>query len=132
MSNTHSNKEYKSLKIKANDDIEINGHVYFISDKYLGSGNIISMPYETRKLYKIMFALYLDLQISTHKIEDITKITKKHIEDTITIIDKLICYITTGKLHIMNLTVIEKIIIDRVPESLLQKINPLIIEKIEI
>lgn len=118
----------KPSKLRINDDIEINGHIYFIPDKYIS--NLHMLSYELKKLYKIMFALYLDLQISSHKIENITKITKKHIDDTIIIIDKLLCYITTGKIYITNLTAIEKKIIDKIPESLLQKINPHIIEKI--
>ena len=38
--------------------------------------------------------------------------------------------ILTGKLYITTLTIIEKAILDKVPEYLLQSINPNIIEKI--
>ena len=37
----------------------------------------------------------------------------------------------TGKIYIVNISLIEKHIIEKIPESLLQKINPNIIEKID-
>ena len=118
-----------SIKIKVSDDIEINGNVYFIPDKYI-ENKFLSTEY--KQLYKLLLVLYLDLQITTHKIENITSITKLHIANGITIVDKLISYIYGGKLYITHLTALEKSILEKIPENLIHIINPLIIEKIEL
>ena len=78
--------------------------------------------------------MYLDSLITNCKIENIARITKSHINDAIIISDKLLSYILTGHIFITNsstLTTIEKAILEKVPEYLLQKINPNIIEKID-
>ena len=115
-------------KIKATNDIEINGNVYFIPDSYIDNK---FLPNEFKKLYKIMLAMYLDLQIVHNKIENITGITKTHIATGIIAIDKLISYIITGKIYITYLNIFEKEILKNIPESLIQIIDPNIIEKIE-
>lgn len=134
--NTKTNKTNntnKIIKIKANNDIEINGRIYFVPDKYIGN-SIFYLSTEHKNLYKIIFAMYLDSLITNCKIENIARITKSHINDATIIADKLISYILTGYIFITNsstLTTIEKAIIEKVPEYLLQKINPNIIEKID-
>ena len=123
----------KLIKIKANNDIEINGRIYFIPDKYIGSA-IFYLSFEHKNLYKIIFAMYLDSLITNCKIENISRITKNHIIDANIFTDKIISYILTGKASIINintLSIIEKTILDKVPEYLLQNINPNIIEKID-
>ena len=117
------------IKIKINDDIEINGIVYFIPDKYIENK---FLSYEYKKLYKLLLAIYLDLQLKHNKIDNITSITKIHMNSGIIIVDKLICYILTGKIYITNLTSLEKYMIDKIPEFLIQHINPNIIEKIDL
>ena len=116
-------------KIKASNDIEINGRVYFVPDKYIEN---TYLPIEFKKLYKFCFAMYLDMLITNHKIENISKITKIHITNAIQSSEKILNYIVTGKVYILNISLIEKNIIDKIPESLLLKINPNIIEKIDI
>jgi hypothetical protein len=117
------------LKIKINDDIEINGIVYFIPDKYIENK---FLSYEYKKLYKLLLAIYLDLQLKHNKIDNITSINKIHMNSGIIIVDKIISYILTGKIYITNLTSLEKCMIDKIPESLIQNINPNIIEKIDL
>lgn len=119
----------KLTKIKASNDIEINGRVYFVPDKYIENSYL---PIEFKKLYKFCFAMYLDMLITNHKIENISKITKIHITNAIQSSEKILNYIVTGKVYILNISLIEKNIIDKIPESLLLKINPNIIEKIDI
>jgi hypothetical protein len=121
----------KIIKIKANNDFEINGRIYFVPDKYIGN-SITYLSFEHRNLYKIIFAMYLDSLITNNKIENISRITKIHINDAILHSDKIISYILIGKTYITNLSIIEKLIIDKIPEYLLQKINPNIIEKIDL
>jgi hypothetical protein len=122
-------KDKDSIKIKGSDDIELNGIVYFISDKYIENK---FLSYEYKKLYKLILVLYLDLQIKNNKIENITTITKLHISNAIITADKLISYIFTGKVYITNLTSVEKYIIDKIPESLIYSVNHNILEKIDL
>ena len=131
MSDKDKNKDKKNhmIKIKANDDIEINGIVYFIPDKYIENK---FLSYEYKKLYKLILVIYLDLQIKNNKIENIKTINKLHISNGIIIVDKLISYIFTGKVYITNLTPLEKYIIDKIPDSLIQLVNHNIIEKIDL
>ena len=127
------NIKNKLIKVKANNDIEINGRIYFVPDKYIGN-SIFYLSTEHKKLYKIIFAMYLDKLISNYKIENIERITKSHINDANIFADKLLSYILTGKVSIVNasiLTIIEKSILEKIPENLLQNINPNIIEKID-
>ena len=131
--NTNANtklhtKQKELVKIKATDDIEINGTIYLIPDKYIENK---FLSYEYKKLYKLILAIYLDLQIINNKIDNITNITKLHISNGIIIVDKLISYIFCGKIYISNLTLLEKTILEKIPETLIQHINPQIIEKIE-
>ena len=121
-------KSKEFIKIKASDDIEINGNIYFIPDKYIENK---FLSYEYKKLYKLLLVIYLDLQIVNKKIDTITSITKLHIANGIIIVDKLISYIFCGKVYITNLTTLEKTILEKIPETLIQHINPQIIEKIE-
>ena len=123
------NKGKDIIKIKINDDIEINGIVYFIPDKYIENK---FLSYEYKKLYKLLLAIYLDLQLKYNKIDNIASINKIHINSGIIIVDKIISYILTGKIYITNLTSLEKYMIDKIPESLIQLINPNIIEKIDL
>ena len=125
-----NNKTNNFKKIKANNDIEINGIVYFIPDKYLGNA-LFYLSNEHKHLYKYIIALYIDALIITNKIENISKITKIHMNDSIICAEKILSYIIMGKVYINNLTNIEKIIIVKIPEYLIQKNNPNIIEKIE-
>ena len=129
----NKNTKNKLIKIKANNDIEINGRIYFVPDKYIGN-SIFYLSTEHKNLYKIIFAMYLDKLISNYKIENIQRITKTHINDANIFADKLLSYILTGKVSIVNssiLTTIEKSILEKIPENLIQNINPNIIEKID-
>ena len=124
------NKDSKDiLKIKINDDIEINGIVYFIPDKYI-ENKFLSNEY--KKLYKILLAIYLDLQIKNNKIKNISSIDKLHINNGIIIVDKLISYIFSGKIYITNLSVLEINMLEKIPEELIHNINPNIIDKIDL
>ena len=127
--NIHTNVKTAPIKVKAaSNDIEINGIVYFIPDKYI-ENKFLSNEY--KKLYKILLAIYLDLQIKNNKIKNITSIDKLHINNGIGIVDKLISYIFSGKIYITNLSLLEINILEKIPEELIHNINPNIIEKID-
>ena len=120
----------KNIKIKSTGDIEINGRVYFIPEKYI-SNTIINLGFEFKALYKIIIAMYLDLLIVNNKIESIITINKTHMNDACNSASKIICYITTGKLYISHIGYIENQILAKIPDYLYHKINPNIIEKID-
>ena len=115
-----------TTKLKLSNDININGRVYFVSDNYIENK---FLAYEHKQLYKFLLALYLDLQITTYKIESIKSITKTHINNGIIIINKLMSYITTGKVSTIHLSGLEKTILNTIPEELINTINPNSIEK---
>ena len=127
---TINDKANNFRKIKANNDIDINGIVYFIPDKYLGNA-ISYLSNEHKNLFKYIVAMYLDTLIMTNKIENISKINKTHMNDSVFCAEKLLSYIMMGKVYITNMTNIEKIIIAKIPEYLIQKTNPNIIEKLD-
>ena len=120
----------KKKKITATNDIEINGIVYFIPDKYLGNA-LFYLSNEHKNVYKYIIAMYLDTLIMSNKIDNISKITKKHVDDSIFLSEKIMSYIIMGKACITNLTTTEKLILSKIPENLIQKNNPTIIEKID-
>ena len=124
------NKSNNLKKIKANNDIEINGVVYFIPDKYLGSA-LFYLSNEHKNLFKYIVAMYLDILITTSKIEQISKINKTHMNDSILCAEKILSYIMMGKVYITNISNIEKIIISKIPEYLIYKTNPNIVEKLD-
>ena len=115
-----------TTKLKLCDDININGRVYFLPDKYIENK---FLAYEHKQLYKFLLALYLDLQMTTYKIESIKSITKTHINNGIIIINKLMSYITTGQVSYIHLTSLEKTILNTIPEELINTINPNSVEK---
>ena len=126
----NTNVKNETIKIKASSsDIEINGIVYFIPDKYI-ENKFLSNEY--KKLYKILLAIYLDLQIKNNKIKNISSIDKLHINNGIIIVDKLISYIFSGKIYITNLSVLEINMLEKIPEELIHNINPNIIDKIDL
>jgi len=129
INNTKQNNKNKNniKQIKASDDIEINGRIYCLPDKYIENK---FLSYEYKKLYKLLLVIYIDLKITTYKIENIKSITKTHITNGISVVDKLISYIFSGKLYISHLTELEQTILNNIPQELIQKINLNIIEKI--
>ena len=62
----------------------------------------------------------------------VNELNKKHLMDAIEIIDKIISYIITGKLYIENVNSIERDLILSIPETLIYKLNPNIVEKIDV
>jgi len=124
------NKANNFKKIKANNDIEINGVVYFIPDKYLGTA-LFYLSNEHKNLFKYIVAMYLDILITTSKIEQISKINKTHMNDSILCAEKILSYVMMGKVCITNISTIEKIIISKIPEYLIYKTNPNIVEKLD-
>jgi hypothetical protein len=123
-----SSTNKQCIKLKCADEFIINGRIYFIPDKYITND---FLPIEYKQLYKIIFAQYLDLLITTNKVENIKNILDIHIKTCINSVEKILAYIITGKLYISNLTTIEKKILENIPDYLIPKLNPNIVDKIE-
>jgi predicted membrane-bound dolichyl-phosphate-mannose-protein mannosyltransferase len=120
-------KQYKILR--NHEDIELNGKIFYIPDKFLEHKYF---PLEHKKLYKYIIALLLDNYISKTPETD-CKLSKTRLSGLITIADKIIAYLTTGKIYIntSQLTNLEKDIINRIPDSIVNQINILITEKLD-
>jgi hypothetical protein len=112
-------------KISSKDDIVINGNVYYIPDKYTDSLQQ-QLGIEQILLYKLIFAMIID---SNLKVIPIELLNKKHMEKYNQLCDKIFSYIITGKLDIVEFSNLEKEVIDKIPISLIPKLNPIIVER---
>jgi hypothetical protein len=119
------------IKININDEFEINGHIYFIPDKLIENTQSNYFGIEYIKLYKFILASVIDCNLNKGLLKDITKITKILLNNYIIISDRIFSYIITGKINIIQLSIIENEIINKIPESLIPKLNPNIVERLE-
>lgn len=124
MKSITENEKNKSIgKIINIDEFIINGRIYIIPDKYIEH---LELPYEYKKLYKFILASLIDKNIT-----NITNITKILLNQYIIICDKLFSFIITGKLNTIQFSNMETELINKIPVSLIPKLNPNIIERLE-
>jgi hypothetical protein len=115
-------------KITGKDDIEINGKIYYIPDKYTDFLNII-YGFEQKKLYK-----YILSKIIEHYLESaltLELLNKNHMDKYIFICDKIFSYVITGKLNINTFSLWENKIINNIPNTYIPKLNPKVVERLE-
>jgi hypothetical protein len=142
--NEASKKDYRI--IRHTYDIELNGKIYYIPDKYLENTFI---PIEQKKLYKYIIVLFLDNHLNKNtskntsnklrkidkadKANKLTKLTKVDLLHYLNLTDKLFSYLVTGKLYINTniLSTLEKQIIDKIPQNLVNQLNLMIVEKLD-
>lgn len=123
------NDKHKSIKkINISDEFIINGRIYIIPDRYIEH---LELPYEYKKLYKFILASLIDKNIEKGNLKNITKITKILLNQYIIICDKLFSFIITGKLNSIQFSNLETELINKIPFSLIPKLNPNIIERLE-
>ena len=115
-------------KINIKDDIEINGRIYFIPDKLIEHNHL---GFEYIKLYKFILASVIDNNLEKNLIKNINQITKTILNNYIQSSDKIFSYVITGKINIINLSNIEANIIKKLPTTLIPKLNPNIVERLE-
>jgi hypothetical protein len=115
-------------KLNIKDDIEINGRIYFIPDKLIEHDHL---GFEYIKLYKFILASVIDRHLEKDPTKNITQITKLLLNNYIQSADKIFSYIITGKINIIHLSNIETDIINKLPISLIPKLNPNIVERLE-
>ena len=110
------------------DDIEINGCIYCIPDKYI-EHKYLGIEYI--KLYKFILASIINYNLEKHILHNISSITQNNLNNYIQICDKIFSYIITGKINTIHLTNLDNDIINKIPEKLIPKLNPNIVEHIE-
>lgn len=120
-------KEPEKVKITTTDIVELNGRIYYIPDKYI---DINSISYEHIKLFKFILASVIDSNLISNG-KNISKLTKNNLTTYINSSNKIFSYIITGKLNIIQLSTIETNIINKLPPSVIPKLNPNIIERLE-
>ena len=118
-------------KVNITDEFEINGRVYFIPDKLIENTQSHYIGVEYIKLYKFLLASVIDIHLDKKLLKDITKISKTLINNYIVICDKIFSHIITGKINIIHLSSIETELISKIPDSLIPKLNPNIVERLE-
>jgi len=111
------------------DDIELDGRIYFIPDKYIEHKYL---GIEHIKLYKFILASIINNHLIRKILQNITLLTQTNINNYIQICDKIFSYIITGKINtIIQLTNMDKDIINNIPTKLIPKLNLHIIETIK-
>jgi hypothetical protein len=124
-------KVSKVSKVNIRDEFEINGRVYFIPDKLIETTQSHYLGIEYIKLYKFLLASVIDIHLDKKLLKDITKISKTLINNYVVICDRIFSHIITGKINIIHLSSIENEIINKIPDSLIPKLNPNIVERLE-
>lgn len=117
---------FKSLNIF--DDIEINGRIYFIPDKYI-EHKFLGIEYIN--LYKFVLASIINYNIENNILQNITKLSQSILNNYIQMCDKIFSYVITGKINNIHLNKIDNYIINKIPAKLIPNLNPNIVEKIE-
>jgi hypothetical protein len=118
-------------KVNIKDEFELNGWVYFILDKFIENTHLPYLGIEYIKLYKFILASVIDNHLDKNLLKDITKITKTLLNNYIIICDRIFSHIITGKINTIHLSLIENEIISKIPDSLIPKLNPNIVERLE-
>lgn len=118
-------------KVNIKDEFELNGRVYFIPDKFIENTQSPYLGIEYIKLYKFILASVIDNHLDKNLLKDITKITKILLNNYIIICDRIFSHIFTGKINTIHLSLIENEIISKIPDSLIPKLNPNIVERLE-
>lgn len=125
------NNVCKVSKINIKDEFELNGRVYFIPDKFIENTQSPYLGIEYIKLYKFILASVIDNHLNKNLLKDITKITKTLLNNYTIICDRIFSHIFTGKINTIHLSSIENEIISKIPDSLIPKLNPNIVERLE-
>ena len=113
--------------IRNSDNIEIDGYLFFIPEKYTANMDI-------GKEYKIIFnyilarVIHSKIHTEYFKMESFNKI---QMEKCIIIAERIFAFIITGKLDKISFNNLEKDLIDKIPISLIPKINPFIVERLD-
>jgi hypothetical protein len=118
-------KDPNKKVIKNSDEINLDGVLYLIPDKYIPN---LDLGIEQQWIYKFILASVIHKQRSKVLLE---QLNKNHLDKYIIITERLFAYCITGYLDNINLTLWEQEIINKIPNTIITHLNPLISERLE-
>jgi hypothetical protein len=113
--------------IRNSDNIEIDGILYYIPERYTAEMDI---ALEHRYLFNYILAHVMHSRIRLDKL-DMESITKTHMDKYLATTERLFAFVITGKLDIAGFSGWENDILAGVPGFIIPKLNPLIVERLE-
>jgi len=113
--------------IRNSDNIEIDGILYYIPERYTDGMDI---ALEHRYLFNYILAHVMHSRIRLDKLT-LETITKTHMDKYLAAAERLFAFVITGKLDITSFSGWENAILARVPGFIIPKLNPLIVERLE-
>lgn len=119
--------EKDRLIIRNSDNIEIDGILYYIPERYTDGMNL---ALEHRYLFNYILAHVMHSRIRLDKL-DMESITKTHMDKYLATAERLFAFVITGKLDIAGFSGWENDILADVPGFIIPKLNPLIVERLE-
>ena len=125
---------HKVKKLHCYDDIEVNGRIIYIPDKYIQQD---FLSYEQMRIYKFVLAMLIDNYLTKNssnkcmkagKLDKASKLDKVAIDKLQTVADNIFSYLMMGKIvGNVNLGILEQEIITKIPQSLFANHNRLIL-----
>lgn len=109
------------------DSIEIDGNLYFIPEKYT-AGMYIGTEY--KKLFHFILAHVIHNRITNDGVK-MESVNKAQMDKYVTITERLFSFVITGKLDTLVFNNWENEIISSIPEFIIPKLNPFIVERLE-
>lgn len=119
--------EKDKVIIRNCDNIEIAGQVYFIPDKYTVRMDI---SIEHKAVFNYLLAHVIHSRIRIERL-DMESISKAHMDKYLVAAEKMLAFIITGKLDNVIFAGWENDILAGIPEYIIPKLNPLIVERLE-
>ena len=119
--------EKDRLIIRNADNIEIDGILYYIPERYTDGMNL---ALEHRYLFNYILAHVMHTRIRLDKL-DMESITKTHMDKYLAAAERLFAFVITGKLDNVIFSGWEQNILANVPGFIIPKLNPLIVERLE-
>ncbi len=113
--------------IRNSDNIEIDGRLYFIPERYTAEMDI---AIEHRYLFNYILAHVMHTRIRHDKLT-LETITKTHMDKYLVITERLFAFVITGKLDNVVFSGWENNILANIPAFIIPKLNPLIVERLE-
>ncbi len=109
------------------DNIEIDGRLYLIPDKYTGKMDI---PIEYKALFNYILAEVMHARIRLGRLEMET-MGKSHMDRCLVSAEKMLAFIITGKLDNVIFAGWERDILAGIPGYIIPKLNPFIVERLD-
>ncbi len=118
--------EKDKLIIRNSYNIDIEGVLYFIPERYTEGMNIAQ---EHRYLFNYILSHVMHTRIRLDKLS-LESINKTHMDKYLASAERLFAFIITGKLDTAVFSGWENAILAKVPAFIIPKLNPLIVERL--